>query len=468
MTMPNEPYRVERIAQFVLRQTHDDLKDSAKDRLKRSILDTVGCAIGALGSSPVKQIRNVVDQLGSTGTCTVIGGGRASLDRAALVNGCLVRYLDFMDNFAAPGEVCHPSDNLAAILAAAEFSGASGREFLLAFAIAYQVQCRLLASLPTMRAGMNYTTPLAFSVAAGAAKLLGLDAARTAHALALAGVGSVSLAVIQAEPVSQWKGLASGEAGSRALHNTLLAGAGITGTLGVFEGPFGLQRLAGAESNVDWSNETLDIAEKVSIKLHNAEFQSQTAVQAAVDLHHSGLNPDEIVAIEVAASQGAYDVLGGGSYGPKDECRNKEQADHNLKYLVAVALLDGEVWPEQFASDRILRADVQNLLKKVTVVPDREFTSLIPGKMRAAVTVHLSSGERLHRAHDDYEGFHTRPMSWDTVTVKFSRLTKPFLEDALRDDLVHAVREIETIRVQELTGLLSRISPISPLSPRSA
>ena len=80
-------------------------------------------------------------------------------------------------------------------------------------------------------------------MAAGAARLLGLDMQQAAHAIALAGVGCLSLAVVQAEPVSQWKGLSSGETGMRALHNALLARAGITGPLGVFEGPLGLSDL---------------------------------------------------------------------------------------------------------------------------------------------------------------------------------------------------------------------------------
>ena len=108
-----------------------------------------------------------------------------------------------MDNTASAGEVCHPSDNLAAVLAAAEYADRSGRDFLLGLTIAYQVQTRLMEALPTMRAGLNYTTPLAYSVAAGAARMLGLDQNEATNALALAGVSSVSLAVIQAEPVSQ-------------------------------------------------------------------------------------------------------------------------------------------------------------------------------------------------------------------------------------------------------------------------
>ncbi|MCJ2088495.1 MmgE/PrpD family protein [Methylobacterium sp. E-005] len=451
---------VERIARFATRVDRATLSDEAADRLKRILLDTLGCAIGALGAGPVVAVRNVVDALGGEPACTLIGGGRSSPDRAALYNGSLVRYLDFLDSYNRQGEVCHPADNTAAILAVAEAVGADGSDFLTSLAVSYQVQCRLL-DLPTMRAGVNYTTPLAFSVAAGGSRLLGMDADRTANALALAGVGAVSLAVIQAEPVSQWKGLASGEAASRAVHNTYLARAGITGDLGVFDGPLGLFQLVDGILEVDWETERLDAPLRTSIKKHNAEFQSQTAVDLAIRLRaEHGFEARAINRVSVEVAQGAYDVLGGGKYGPKHDCRIKEQADHNLLYLVAVALLDGEVWPPQFAPERITRDDVQTLLRKVDVQPSEDFTQRIPGELCARLTITFADGQVVTGEARDYDGYHTRPMSWDQVQGKFDRLTAGNLPDAgLRRAIAEAVDGLEGIRAKDLTGLLAQVGP---------
>ena len=448
------------IARFVRRAGGHLLADDARDRLKRSLLDTLGCAIGALGQGlgdgPIRRVRAVVDAFGGAPLCTMIGGGRIAPDRAALYNGCLVRYLDFMDNTARQGEVCHPADNCAALLAAAEHADAGGDAFLTALAVAYQVQTRLL-ELPTMRAGVNYTTPLAFSVAAGAAKLLDLDEGRTAHALALAGVGAVSLAAIQAEPVSQWKGLSSGEAASRALHNTYLAREGVAGPLGVLDGPLGLYQLVEGELAVDWSREHLDVPLRVSIKKHNAEFQSQTSVDLAVALRDRyGLKGGEVARVDVTVAEGAYAVLGGGKYGPKDECRIKEQADHNLKYLVAVALLDGEVYPAQFAPERINAPDVQGLLRKVQVHPSAAFTRRIPDAMPVAMKIALANGRTLDGEANDYGGFHTRPMGWDAVRAKFDRVTAGVVDRVFADEVEAAVRGVEGVTARHLAALLGR------------
>jgi 2-methylcitrate dehydratase len=457
MTDPGA-YTSGRIAQFAVNAGPAQLSAEARQRLRLIVLDTVGCALGALSGEPVKAVRGLASEFGGAGQCAIIGGGRAAPDRASLVNGCLVRYLDFMDNYGAKGEVCHPADNFAALLAAAEYADRSGEDLLLALAVAYQVQGLLIESWPTMRAGVNYTTPLAFSVAAGASRLLGLDVGTTAHALALAGVGAVSLATIQAEPVSQWKGLASGEAASRALHNCFLARAGITGPLGVFDGPQGYEQLVGGGSEVDWERQPLDAVLRTSIKKHNAEYQSQTAIEAAIRLKtDQPFDPGEIEAVAVDCSDGAYQVLGGGKYGGKDDCRIKEQADHNLKYLVAVALLDGQVQPEQFATPRINAPDVQDLLRRVSVRSNAAFTRKIPNEMPVRLSVRLRTGRELSIEAVDYDGFHARPMRPDQVRAKFDRLARAVIDPGVANEIAAAVDNLESIQVRALAGLLERV-----------
>jgi 2-methylcitrate dehydratase len=90
----------------------------------------------------------------------------------------------------------------------------------------------------------------------------------------------------------------------------------------------------------------------------------------------------------------------------------KEQADHNLRYLVAVAILDGDVGPAQYAPERIVRADVQTLFGRVTVRPKMTFTWRYPEEMPARIDIELEDGRRLQKEKSDYEGFWKRPMSW--------------------------------------------------------
>ena len=168
---------VEQLAEFVVRVNYEELSKDARQALKIRVLDSLGCALGALDGVVPKLVRQQVEDFGGAEQCALIGGGRTAPDRAAFYNSALVRYLDFNDSYLAKGETCHPSDNLGAVLAAAEYAGSSGREFLAALAVAYQVQCRLSDEAPVRAKGFDHTTQGAYAVAAGVSRALGLDPA---------------------------------------------------------------------------------------------------------------------------------------------------------------------------------------------------------------------------------------------------------------------------------------------------
>lgn len=168
---------VDELAEFVVAAGYDQLSEAARLQAKIRVLDALGCAIGALDAPLLKMIAAQNDDFGGNAHCTLIGGGRTAPDRAALYNSALVRFLDFNDSYLAKGETCHPSDNLGAVLAACEYAGATGKDFLTALTVAYQVQCRLSDVAPVRARGFDHTTQGAYALAAGVAKALHLDQA---------------------------------------------------------------------------------------------------------------------------------------------------------------------------------------------------------------------------------------------------------------------------------------------------
>src|ERR1700722_18230363 len=177
---------VERIAAFAASARPEHLTNDIRRLYKRNILDSLGCAIAAMPGQPFHALREQFEEYRAPGRCTLIGGGKTSADQAALFNSGLVRYVDLLDSYMAPGGLCHPSDNFGTVLAAAEQAGASGEEFIVALAVAYEIQCRFSAAVPVMAKGFNHATQLAISAAASAAKLLGLPAVEIANAIAIA------------------------------------------------------------------------------------------------------------------------------------------------------------------------------------------------------------------------------------------------------------------------------------------
>src|SRR5581483_3555123 len=337
----------EELAAFVCRSAYENLTETAREQLKIRILDALGCAMGALEGEPVQILRRYVREFAPQGTCTLIGGGMTAPDSAAFYNSALVRYLDFNDSYLAKGETCHPSDNLGAILAGAEYADASGRELMTALAVAYQVQCRLSDVAPVRDKGFDHTVQGSYSVAAGAARILRLDEVRTANAIAICGAAFNALRVTRTGQLSHWKGFAFPNMAACCTRAVFLARDGLTGPLEVFEGDKGFMDAIAGTFDIGWLGEGLDRAARTILKRFNAEIHSQSAIQAVLDLKtRHGFQAADVERIDLDTFDVAFNIIGGGEEGDKiNSVTTKEQADHSLPYLVAVAILDGDVMP---------------------------------------------------------------------------------------------------------------------------
>lgn len=461
-----DSYEVERLGQFVVEASLSNL-GSSLPTLKRNVLDSIACALGALDGELIPAIRAQAQQFSSQPTTTFVGGGRSSVDQSAFFNAVLVRYPDLLDTFLTPGGLCHPADNFGAVLAMAEHVNATGADFLLALAIAYEVQCRFSAQVPVMARGLNHALQLAMSVAAGSSKLLGFDAEHTASAIAASSADNVSLAAVHTEPVSTWKGMSPAITGMRAVYTALLVGRGATGPRSLIEGPNGLVQLFDQAFDFRTEDHSLTAVEQTYLKQYCSLIHGQNIIDATLairDQHQ--ITGDDVAQVTLEVFQNAYDFAGGGRYGNKDHPQTKEQADYNLKYLSSVALLDGQVGPEQLETERVRRADVQNLLQRVTVSPADDLTAAYPGRTSTRVHITLNDGRTFHREQSDFEGSPTRPMSWKRVVDKFHWLAEPFADDALQADIISAVENLDDIPITELTGLLGAVS-FTPRRPRT-
>src|SRR6202522_3215294 len=358
--------QVESLAKYAARASFAALLAESRRQLPIHILDSLGCCIAALGAGPVDACRAQVTEFGGTGPSTLIGGGQANPIYAAFWHTALVRYVDFMDNFLAPTETCHTADNFGVALTIADYVGGSGRDLMLAVALAYTVQSRFVDHANFMMRGFDHTTQLAFSLNAAAGRLLGMSKSQIANAIAMAATSDASFAVVRAKPLSQWKALASSQSALGAMNTLFLARRGVEGPLQVIEGANGIDNLLHRQVRIDWDKEGYEGVLESTIKLYNAMIHTQSAVHCMVELvKQNKFDPGKVVSIQAEVTRITYDCAGGGLYGVDKVVQTKEQADHNLPYLLAVAMLDGDVRPAQFRPERIIKPDVQGLLKKV-------------------------------------------------------------------------------------------------------
>ena len=210
-----------------------------------------------------------------------------------------------------------------------------------------------------MRAkGFDHTTQGAYAVAAGVSRALGLDRQRTANAIAIAGTSLNALRVTRTGALSHWKGLAY-PATAFARHPRGVPGdardhrpaRGVRGQQGLH------RRDRRPVSRSTGQREDLESVRRTILKRFNAEIHSQSAIEALLELRAAhAIEAAEVERVELDTFQVAYDIIGGGEEGSKYEIATKEEADHSLPYLLAVALLDGQVLPEQYRPERIAAA----------------------------------------------------------------------------------------------------------------
>ncbi|SDE96944.1 2-methylcitrate dehydratase [Mucilaginibacter pineti] len=448
-----------KIARFALNARYDDIGEDNIDQLKRHLLDALGSLVHASAKPAIHKLLKQLQVMGEGGSCKVPLIESLPYDRAAQLFTALIRYPDFMDNFMGKEATCHPSDNIGPLLAAAQFRPTSGKEFLTAMAVAYQIECRLVLEIPVMKEGIDHTLLLGYSMTAGIARLLGMTEEHTAHALGITGTSISPMVTSRASYTYEWKGFASSMDALDCVNICFLAREGLTGPVAIFEGPKGFDDVFGMKLDYDWDQETFELIPRCVLKKYNVEVHSQATLEAIDELQKANLiDPDEIDKVELTTFLTAYHIIGSGAYGDRQIVETKEQADHSLFYAAAVLLLDGEIYPEQYEPERIKSTDVQKLLKKIKVstgFPLHEplvvagmldpYTLAYPNKMKTKVKISLKGGQTLTREQEDYHGFFTRPFSWEEVIGKFLRLSAGVLSSEAQDELIVTVRNLDNL-----------------------
>src|SRR5437016_9639326 len=342
------------LANYACLLRFEDLSRQVVHEVKRRMIDSLGCALGAWHEEPCAIAREVASEFSAKNGATVLGTThQAPPDWTAFANGCCIRYFDYNDTYLSK-EPAHPSDNISAALAAAESVNATGRELIAAIALAYEVQCRLCDAASIRVRGWDHVTYGAFSTALACARLMKLDPGKTRHAVNIAGVACAAMRQARVGELSHWKGVAFADAARRGVYSALLARAGMTGPAPIFEGQMGFEKELGVSlGNVgEKFKGAPEMILKTSIKFWPAEYHSQSAIEAALFLREQIEDLSQVKAMTIESHDASVDIIGSEPEKWKPETR--ETADHSLPYITAIALIDGEVTEKQFQPDRFM------------------------------------------------------------------------------------------------------------------
>src|SRR5713226_7267456 len=200
------PTIAERLAEYAFNLKYEDLPEVTVQETKKRIVDGLGCAVGAFEEEPVKIARKIGVSVQSTKPATMLGTqAKTSVDLASFVNGIMVRYFDFNDTYLSK-EPAHPSDNIGACLSVAESEKLSGRDFILALALAYEIQCRLCDAADIRHKGWDHVCYGSVSTALASGRLMGLNSEKMTQAVNLALNSHIAMRQVRAGELSMWKG----------------------------------------------------------------------------------------------------------------------------------------------------------------------------------------------------------------------------------------------------------------------
>jgi 2-methylcitrate dehydratase len=447
----------DRLAGYAHGLRYDDLDDATIERVKTHVIDTIGCGVAAWDERPVRICREIA--LSVSGPATILGTDlRTTTELAAFVNGAAFRYLDFNDTYVGRFAV-HPSDTIAACLAAAEAERASVRELITAIVIAYEVNCRLVDAFDIATRGWDPPVVGLPAVALAVGRLMKLGPDRLTHAVSLAINDHIPLAQTRVGALSDWKGLAAAEAGRNAVFAAGLSRAGLTGPAPIFEGSSGFFHQVAGPTTVDvetFGRRGVQFRiHRCSLKPYPAVIYTQTAVVGAIEIAKEVGSLDRISAIEIATTRRGYQRTG--SEPEKWAPKTRETADHSLPYIVARAMFDGGITNETFAPDKFRDPAILAFMQKITVAEDPALTARVGGAVPTRITAILVDGQRIVREVDHAPGFADRPMSRDEVESKFRGNVGRRWPKQRTDAILHALWALEqTEDISLLLGELGR------------
>jgi 2-methylcitrate dehydratase len=435
---------VDKISTYSASLTYSELTPEAIHAVKRSLIDSIGCALGAFAAEPVKIARRIASRICSNNPasllCTPI---KTSPEMAAFVNGIMIRYLDFNDDYLNK-DGPHPSDNISAVLAICEALHTDGKSLACGIALAYEIVDQLVDVVGFTFRGWDYVTMTSIGSAIAVGKVLGLSREKMAHALSLAIAPNIGLLQTRTGELSMWKGCAGSNAARNGLFAALLASEAMTGPNQVIEGPYGLwNQVTGKFELGPFGGRGRPFKiQETFFKPRPAMYTTLLPMEIALKLREE-ININEIDSIKIFLD--AF-CLSTSSEAERYDPRTRETADHSIPYIVVAALVDGEISEKTYTPERYRDSKILSILKKVTMEEDPQYTREWPMTFNCRIEIEERSGQKWVKHMKNPKGHPANPMSDAEIEEKFLKLTRETLSANQTQSALDLLWHLEEIR----------------------
>lgn len=452
--MGDEARAVARLSEFV---TSASVPPEAIGRARDAVLDTVGVILAGSVEPPARIVQAVAAEEGGAARCRILGTPlRTSATWAALANGTAAHALDYDDMCFM--SLAHPSAPLvAATLAAAEMTGASGRTLLDAYVVAFEIEAMLgrVMNPAHYRRGWHCTSTLGtVGAAAAAARILGLDSGATAQGLSIAASEASGLKENFGTMV---KPLHAGLAARNGMLAALLARDGLTAAARALDGPQGfLVAMDSEQRDLDAALDDLGtrwelVESGITVKLYPSCAATHPALDAVLGLRRRHrFRADDVEAIEIVVDSMTPTVL------IYDRPRTGLEAKFSMHFCAAAAVATGEVGIDTFDTERVTDPRIRSLVPLVAMHVDPELGQGAPALTQAAVTIRLRDGRVLSEFANGARGYPDRPAAADECDEKFRTCAARAVPASVAERALACLRTLDDVPdIRALTELLT-------------
>ena len=451
-----------------------NFSDLSRQTAYHVLLDSIACGILALKNESCKNLLGPV-----FGGSNIDGGARVfgtnyTLDpiRAAWNTGCIIRWLDFNDTWLAQ-EWGHPSDNLGAILPLTDFLSLNRvsdghdpikvSELLEHTIKAHEIQGVLALDNSFNKVGLDHVLLVRVTSSALSSYLLGGDYDDVCNTVSHAWLDGSSLRTYRHAPnTGSRKSWAAGDATSRAVHLAWLTTRGEGGYRGALSAKtWGFSDVSFKSKPIKRSQEYgTYVMENILFKISfPAEFHAQTAVEAGISLHEKyGDKLDKISSIEVETQEPAVRIIS--KTGP---LHNYADRDHCLQYMIAIALIYGEVEAKHYQDEIASNPMIDSLREKMIISENPKFSRdyLDPSKRSIANSISLAfdDGSKSEKITVEYPVGHRnrRDEGIPLLLDKFESAIKSYYPSNQSDDILNSFLDIENLSNMSVNEMMDKL-----------
>jgi len=453
------------VAEFVARTRYRDVPAEIVQSARGFILDGLGVALAGSTDECSRIIQAHIRQMNGKGESSIIGTAlSAPAAKAALANGVAGHAMDYDDTQlstskqAVYGLLTHPTTPvLAAVLAVGEKQRVTGEQFVLAYLLGVEVECRIADAIHPRhyQDGFHSTATMGgLGAAMAVGKILGLNETELARAL---GIAASMASGLRENFGTMTKPLHAGRAAENGVNAGLLARDGFTAAANILEarrgffnamaGGFDETKIAGRLGAPYFMKEP-----GISIKPYPSGSLSHPAQDLILDLiTQHDLRAEDIDHIDVGTNSNVPNAL---IYPlPKTALEGK----FSIPFCMAIAVVERKAGIAQFQDRKVRDKKVVELMKRVTLYIDDELEKLGYDQVRSRIRIRLKSGRVIEARNDVARGHPEKPMSWAELSGKFRDCASLVLADKDAETAIELVEGIEDMKsiaplIHALTG----------------